>query len=209
MSILPNDLFGKVILGDCFSTMLQLPDRCVDLVLTSPPYLDSEVPEYTDGEVSSNYYNFLDMVVWQSIRIAPVLLLFNSSRRLPDICRRYPIAHVLIWDKMFTLPAFKYEPIFVITDLPIFGPGRIYRDCLRYMVPRNKVHINQNLVELYEELLRFFPRANSVYDPFMGSGTTARACIRQRRQWFGNEKVEGNVKIANELIAEEKEKRYD
>ena len=28
---------------------------------------------------------------------------------------------------------------------------------------------------------------NIVYDPFMGSGTTAEACLNTKRQWLGSE----------------------
>ncbi len=30
---------SRVVLGDCLSVLPTLPDRCVDLVLTDPPYL--------------------------------------------------------------------------------------------------------------------------------------------------------------------------
>lgn len=36
--IYPNDFINKVIQGDCFEVMEQMPDKCVDLVVTSPPY---------------------------------------------------------------------------------------------------------------------------------------------------------------------------
>ena len=29
---------NKIICGDCLEVMSQLPDKCVDLVVTSPPY---------------------------------------------------------------------------------------------------------------------------------------------------------------------------
>jgi len=34
----PEDYINKVIQGDCLEVMKQMPDKCVDLVLTSPPY---------------------------------------------------------------------------------------------------------------------------------------------------------------------------
>lgn len=34
----PDDYVGKVIHGDCLSVMRNMPDKCVDLVLTDPPY---------------------------------------------------------------------------------------------------------------------------------------------------------------------------
>ena len=33
-----NDLTGKIINADCLDILKQLPDKCIDLVLTDPPY---------------------------------------------------------------------------------------------------------------------------------------------------------------------------
>jgi modification methylase len=33
-----NDFINKILCGDCLSVMRQMPDGCVDLVITSPPY---------------------------------------------------------------------------------------------------------------------------------------------------------------------------
>ena len=34
----PDDFINKVIQGDCLEVMKQMPDKCVDLVVTDPPY---------------------------------------------------------------------------------------------------------------------------------------------------------------------------
>jgi DNA modification methylase len=34
----PEDFVNKIICGDCISVMKQMPDECLDLVVTSPPY---------------------------------------------------------------------------------------------------------------------------------------------------------------------------
>lgn len=36
--IFPDDFVNKIICGDCISVMKQMPDECLDLVVTSPPY---------------------------------------------------------------------------------------------------------------------------------------------------------------------------
>ena len=33
-----NGMIGKIHCGDCLEVMKQMPDKCVDLVLTDPPY---------------------------------------------------------------------------------------------------------------------------------------------------------------------------
>jgi DNA modification methylase len=47
-----------------------------------------------------------------------------------------------------------------------------------------------------------------VYDPFMGSGTTAVAAIKTKRQWIGSEVSDEYAQIANQRIAQlEQEKQ--
>ena len=33
-----KELLNKITLGDCLEVMKQLPDKCIDLILTDPPY---------------------------------------------------------------------------------------------------------------------------------------------------------------------------
>ncbi len=183
---------------DCFLKMKQYGDKSFDMVLTSPPFLDKEVEQ--------DYYTFLDKFVFEANRLSDVVVMFNSSRRIVEICRRYDnIQAILIWDKIFTLPAFKYEPIFVITQQKVWGRGRIYRDCLRYKNPRHKMHINENPVELYEELMRFFPKCARILDPFVGSGTTLVAARQMGRQAVGIEKEREICEVAKRRLEAKKD----
>ena len=50
---------------------------------------------------------------------------------------------------------------------------------------------------------------NLVYDPFMGSGTTAIACIKQNRNFVGSEISPEYVEIANERIKNTKNENPD
>lgn len=173
--------FGVMIYGDAFDVMEKLQDKSIDLIITSPPFMEKEV--------EGDYWEFFDRFVQEANRISNITLVFNSSRHLVKMCEKYgeKIKAILIWDKVFTLPAFKYEPIFVFADgEKIWGRGRIYRDVLRYRVPMGKAkfHINENPVVLYEELLRFFPNSQIILDPFAGSGTTAIACIRRDHEFI-------------------------
>jgi site-specific DNA-methyltransferase (adenine-specific) len=50
-------------------------------------------------------------------------------------------------------------------------------------------HSTQKPVEIMETIIQVAPLGGLVLDPFMGSGTTAIACIRQGRRFIGVEKV--------------------
>lgn len=184
----------KIIHADSIKYLDGIKDKEFDLILTSPPYLDAEV----DGA----YYDFLQKFLKNACRIAQTVVMFNSSRRMIEICQKFPPKCILIWHKPFTLPAYKYEPIFVYTEDKVWGRGRIYRDVLSYNGVRNKnkLHINENPVELYVEILKFFPSAQKVLDPFAGSGTTGIACLKMLRQCMMIEFLPENIKIINERI---------
>lgn len=65
----------------------------------------------------------------------------------------------------------------------------------------NKVHNTQKPVSLITEFLLLSSRAGDVIlDPFIGSGTTAIACICQNRNYIGFELDEEYYKIAVERI---------
>jgi site-specific DNA-methyltransferase (adenine-specific) len=41
-----KDIFDKIFHGDCLQVLKDLPDNCVDLIMTSPPYADSRKDSY-------------------------------------------------------------------------------------------------------------------------------------------------------------------
>jgi site-specific DNA-methyltransferase (adenine-specific) len=52
----------------------------------------------------------------------------------------------------------------------------------------NNIHITVKPVALIEHLIKLFSKKGSlVVDPFLGSGTTALACINTERKFFGTE----------------------
>lgn len=56
--------------------------------------------------------------------------------------------------------------------------------------------------DLCKQLLNIYcPKGGLVYDPFMGSGTTAAACKEMRLNYLGSEISENQVKWANERLS--------
>ena len=64
-------------------------------------------------------------------------------------------------------------------------------------------HPTQKPVALMEWCLRFIPNAQTILDPFMGSGTTGVACVREGRKFIGIEIDEGYFDIAVKRIRDE------
>lgn len=65
-------------------------------------------------------------------------------------------------------------------------------------------HITQKPVEMMQRIIRASCSGSGiVLDPFMGSGTTAVAAIREGRDWIGYEKDQSNHAIAADRISRE------
>ena len=64
-------------------------------------------------------------------------------------------------------------------------------------------HPTQKPVELMEWLIKTYTsEGDTIFDPFMGSGTTGVACVQTGRNFIGCEIDEGYFKIAQKRIAE-------
>ncbi len=67
---------------------------------------------------------------------------------------------------------------------------------------KDRVHQTEKPLQLIMDLLEFAPAGGVVLDPFMGSGTTAEACIRTGRSYIGFELSAEYHEIAQRRIAE-------
>ena len=52
-----NDPYNKVLCGDCENVLLEYPDGCIDLIVTSPPYADARKKTY-GGIPPDEYVNW-------------------------------------------------------------------------------------------------------------------------------------------------------
>ena len=61
---------GKIINGDCVEVMKSLPDGCIDLLVTSPPYnVNVSYDVYDDGRSMYDYWEFTRQWLSESLRI--------------------------------------------------------------------------------------------------------------------------------------------
>lgn len=197
---------------DAFKGLAALDDNSVGLILTSPPFKDEDIGvgknnsghRIKDPDSGDKYYIWLDKLLKECFRVSPITLMFNSSTRLIDICNRYDPVRILIWDKIRSHMSYRYEPIFVFAAEGVKVNGGIWNDCLRELpIMGNKQLVPyQNPLKLYETLIRFFPKAQLVCDPFMGSGTTAAAAKKQDRDFIGFEVIPEYAAMATERAAE-------
>ena len=89
----PEDYINKVICGDCLELIQEIPDNGVDFTFTSPPFKgenETDKRRKYNGDVKGNYWDWYDKFMETILRITKdYALIFNSSRRMIEIIKRY------------------------------------------------------------------------------------------------------------------------
>lgn len=184
--------------GDAFKLIKDIPDKSIDVVITSPPF-DLENARLAESDKTGLVYcKWLNNLLKEVERVTiDYAIIFNSSKRLADICRTTNPFRILLWVKTVVRSAYRYEPILVYKfDSARYNiNARIWTDTLLYQPsePQETFHYDQNPVALYEHLLGYV-EGQTVLDPFLGSGTTLRACKNLGKSCIGFELNEKEFK---------------
>ena len=189
-----NDFKNKIILGDCLDIMRQMPDKCIDLVLTDPPYGMS----YQSGRREEKYnkidnddtLDWLPCFLEELKRVSKddaIWYIFCSWHKV-DVFKRElekvkNVKNILIWNKnnfgsgdLYCDFAPKYEMIIFCNDKKELNGKRI-PNVLNFAKTDNSLHPTQKPVDLFGCLIDKATQENDlVLDCFSGSGTTAIAC---------------------------------
>ena len=201
--------------GDCRDVMPTLEEGCVDLVLTDPPYGISYKSGMTghDGGtalpgIAGDADTSLRDYVLASVQ-APALMFGSWKRSKPKGCRA-----VLIWDKGehvgmgdLSLPwKPNTEEIYVIGK---GFAGHRGTSILRFPAPvtwnstsNGRTHPHEKPVALLVALLSKHS-GQTVFDPFMGTGSTLVAARSIGRRAIGIELEEKYCEIAVKRLAQQ------
>jgi site-specific DNA-methyltransferase (adenine-specific)/modification methylase len=191
--------------GDCLKLMKELPDKCVDVAFTSPPYNRKRNDKYSFyDDTISDYYGFLLSTIENLRRIVKRHIILNVQTNYynkKDIYRLIGtyadhIQNIIIWEKTNPMPASgtnitnAFEYFFVIGDKPLKANGTYVKNIISTSVNSNmpKEHKAVMKKEVCDWFIKQFTNENDiVIDPFLGTGTTAVSCIEQGRHYIGFE----------------------
>lgn len=201
-----SEIENKIINADCMDILKQLPDKCVDLVLTDPPYgmnyqSGRREEKYNKIEADDNL-DWLPEWLKQIKRVSKdncCWYIFCSWHNIDifkqEIQKVKNIKNILIWNKnnfgsgdLVCDYAPKYEMIIFCNDKKHLNGKRI-ANVLNYAKTDNSLHPTQKPVDLFAMLVNKTTNENDlVLDCFSGSGTTAVACHRLKRRFICIEK---------------------
>lgn len=225
---------NKIYNEDCLEGMKRIPDGSVDLVLTDPPYNIAKKNNFqTMGRSGIDFGEWdkgFDQILWLETMASKVsengsVIIFNGWRNLGTIAEKmeslgFDCKDVIRWKKTNPMPRNRDRRYIVDYEFALWFVNKKAKwvfnrqsetyDRAEMVYPivggKEKTgHPTQKPTELMEELLRRHSKVGAtVLDPFMGSGTTAIACINTNRNFIGFELDETYFNLANERIANHK-----
>lgn len=203
---------NKIYNMDCLIGMKQMPDNSIDLIITDPPY-GKKADKGTNGYGSSKNRKYVggwdskipsQEIFNEMFRISKNVIMFGGNY----FCHLLPPSNCwIVWDKKgdikFQNPFADCELIYTTFKKPIkkivFKQQGFITDS-----KDKRYHPTQKPSELVQELIEMFSTpTDTICDPFMGSGTTAIACINTNRNFIGFELDKHYHDIANKRISEE------
>jgi site-specific DNA-methyltransferase (adenine-specific) len=217
----------RIYCGDCLDLMKEIPDKSVNLVLTDPPYgIGYQSNWCKDGPRFEKIVNDDALCIeW----LPDAFRVTSPDGSLVCFCRwdvegefkeaieecGYRVKSQIVWDRvvhgMGDLKgqfAPRHDVAWFATVSERFEfKGQRPPSVLAFQrpPPEAMIHPTQKPIALFERLiLSLTSPGDTVLDPFLGSGTTAIACLRTGRHYIGIEKHEPYFLKAQERIDKER-----
>jgi DNA modification methylase len=185
----------ELTLGDCLEVMKQIPDKSVDLCLTDPPYgIGIAKNPFRQKFEKKEWDNFIPTKEYfgEIFRISKNQVIWGGNYFTEFL---YPSRCFYIWDKV--QPEKFSSAMVEMAWVSKQSPAKMFK---QRVVAFEKFHPTTKPLNLMEWCLGYFPNAQSVIDPFMGSGTTGVACKNLNRKFIGIEKDANYFEIASKRI---------
>ena len=199
--------------GDCQQVLRQLPDACVDFVLTDPPYL----VRYRDrsGRTVANDDNSAWMFpafselyrVLKPDSYAVSFYGWSKADRFLNVwreCGFRPVGH-FVWVKRYAScvrhAQMKHEQAYLLAKGNPLLPKAPPADVLPWYYTGNRIHPTEKPVTSLTPLINAFcPVGGIVTDAFAGSGSTGVAAQLTLRRYILIEKEEAYCRAARERL---------
>jgi site-specific DNA-methyltransferase (adenine-specific) len=185
-----------IIEGDCLEIMRGFADKSFDLVLTDPPYgigiaanpfrQKFEKESWDDFAPSQEYFD-------EIFRVSKEQIIWGGNYfSLPQSRCFY------VWDKVQPqeFSSAMCEQAWVSRQ----APAKLFK---ARVVSEPKFHPTTKPIELFRWCISMFPDAQTILDPFMGSGTTLVAAKYLGRNATGIEISEKYCEIARNRLSQE------
>lgn len=220
---------NKIYMDDAISKMQEMKSESVDLVVTDPPYKtvtggdsDGKNSIRPKGMLRGNRKLFkhqrLKISEWMEgifkvLKEGSHCYIFTNSLNMEEMLSEsreagFKLHNILIWKKNNMTPSQYYmkncEYILLLRKgkakyINNIGSSHTVHEFNN--ITRKKLHPTEKPINLLEFYISNSSEENDiVFDPFMGSGSTALACLNTNRNYIGFELDEEYYNVANERI---------
>lgn len=185
--------------GDCLELMVAMPDDSVDFSFMDPPYnVGKDYGVYKDDRTPEEYLAWMAECIFEMRRISKRgIAVYVGSTLTRTFFNMIPDAKLIIIHKkavgaLRAKYVLQYHSLFVTApplkqcrdlwdDIRLPGEGYFFRE------PRPK-HPGLTSIKLTKRIIETFTeKKDTVCDPFLGTGTTLRACRETGRNGIGYE----------------------
>jgi len=209
-AVLDGESDGCIVCADCLDVMADMPDGCVDAVVTDPPYGIGEdgglKAQYRRGDGRTRGVVKHEPQGWDKkrpdpqafalmLRRAPVVMFFGGNY-FADLLPASP--GWLYWDKRIGGDFSDGELIYTNRNAALRSFSIHAFSGLRG--GKDRQHPTQKPIALMEWCLGFIPDAVTILDPFCGSGTTCVAAKKLGKRYIGIEISPKYAEIARRRV---------
>jgi DNA modification methylase len=203
--------------GDCIEYIKTIKDKSIDCLITDPPYgVDIQFGAY-DNQLSRKIEN--DGNIEDALLLLDEMLLNVKSKLKDDahiyifcnwkiypqfnqiISKHFQIKNLIIWDKLFMGMGDLKGNYSSSYEMIVFAGGNREflnrpKNIIQCRFSDERFHNTQKPVELIKQLIENSTNVNeTIFDPFLGSGSTVVAAKEMKRNFIGCEIDEQNYKI--------------
>ena len=211
---------NRVYNEDCLEGMKRIPDNYADITLTDIPY--GEVNRKSNGlrnlnKENADVFNIdMDELLREIYRVTEgQIIIFCGKEQFSEIYKFFAnkkgTTRSIIWQKTNPSPmngqhiylsGVEHAVWFKPRGRKVFN-AHCKNTVFTYSNGSRKIHPTQKNVDLFKELIADNSNEGEiVFDPFMGSGTTAVAAIDTGRNYLGFELDEEYHKLSEHRIAD-------
>ncbi len=203
--------------GNCIEFIKTIKDKSIDCLITDPPYgVDIQFGAY-DNQLSrkiENDGNIDDALVLLDEMLLEVksklkdnahIYIFCNWKIYPQfnaiISKHFQIKNLIIWDKLFMGMGDLKGNYSSSYEMIVFSGGNREfltrpKNIIQCRFNDERFHNTQKPVDLIKQLIENSTNVNeTVFDPFLGSGSTVIAANQLKRNFIGCEIDEQNYKI--------------
>ncbi len=206
---------NTVLQGDCVERMAELPDRCVDFVLTDPPYLVGYRDRSGRTIANDSDDQWLGPAFAEAYRLLKpdsFCVSFYGWNRADLFLAAWraagfrPIGHLVFQKNYASNVGFlrhQHEQAYLLAKGKPSMAARPIPDVLRWRYTGNRLHPTQKPVAPLVSLIEAFTQPGDlVLDPFCGSGSTLVAAQQSGRDYLGVEIDPAHYRTAARRLAE-------